>query len=215
MHNLKGTGLNTLLILLTLVSCLGTVTPAQARKVAPPVLSVIETRHQNVVLQQWELSCAAAALATILRYQHGVPVTERSVALGLINREEYLANPDLVKIRQGFSLLDLKRYVDGLGYEGIGLGQLALPDLFVRAPIIVPVNLQGFPHFVVFRGATKNSVLLADPAFGNITISKDKFLNGWINYKDIGHVGFVVTQAGALAPPGELSARTLDFVILR
>ena len=215
MHNLNQIGLNTFLIWLALTNILIAATAVRADNAAPPVRSIIEMRHQNVVLQQWELSCAAAALATILRYQHGVPVTERSVALGLIDRQEYLANPDLVRIRQGFSLLDLKRYVDGLGYEGIGLGQLALPDLFERAPIIVPVNLQGFPHFVVFRGGTKNSVLLADPAFGNITISKDKFLNGWINYKDIGHVGFVVTQAGALAPPGGLSAHALDFVILR
>jgi predicted double-glycine peptidase len=215
MHNLKQIGLNIFLIWLTLANFLIAAAVVRADNSAPPVRSVIEMRRQNVVLQQWELSCAAAALATILRYQYGVPVTERSVALGLINRQEYLVNPDLVRIRQGFSLLDLKRYVDGFGYEGVGLGQLALPDLFARAPIIVPVNLQGFPHFVVFRGGTKNSVLLADPAFGNITISKDKFLNGWINYKDIGHVGFVVTQAGELAPPGRLSAQTLDFVMLR
>jgi hypothetical protein len=182
---------------------------------APPVRSLLETRHQNVVLQQWELSCAAAALATILRYQYDVPVTERSVALGLINREEYIANPDLVRLRQGFSLLDLKRFVDTLGYEGIGLGSLAFPDLLERAPIIVPVNLQGYPHFVVFRGATTNEVLLADPAFGNVTMSIDKFIDGWIEYRDIGRVGFVVTKAGTLAPPGRLSAQAMDFVFLR
>ena len=145
---------------------------------APPVRSLIENRHQNVVLQQWELSCAAAALATILRYQYGNPVTERSVAFGLIDRKEYIANPDLVRLRQGFSLLDMKRFVDALGYEGVGLGQLAFSDLLERAPIIVPVNLQGYPHFVVFRGATSNAVLLADPAFGNVTMSIHKFMNG-------------------------------------
>ncbi len=182
---------------------------------APPVRSLLEKRHQNVVLQQWELSCAAAALATILRYQYGVPVTERSVALGLIKRAEYIANPDLVRLRQGFSLLDFKRFVDPLGYEGIGLGQLAFPDLLERAPIIVPVNLQGYPHFVVFRGATSNAVLLADPAFGNVTMSIRKFIDGWIEYRDIGRVGFVVTKSGTLAPPGRLSARALDFVVLR
>lgn len=180
-----------------------------------PVRSLIETRHQNVVLQQWELSCAAAALATILRYQYGVPVTERSVALGLINREEYLTNPDLVRLRQGFSLLDLKRFVDALGYEGVGLGQLAFAGLIEHAPIIVPVNLQGYPHFVVFRGATSGRVLLADPAFGNVTMSVDKFINGWIDYRDIGRVGFVVTRSGRRAPPGRLSARVMDFVVLR
>jgi hypothetical protein len=182
---------------------------------APPVQSLIEARHQNVVLQQWELSCAAAALATILRYQYNIPVTERSVALGLIDRKEYIANPDLVRLRQGFSLLDLKRFVDTLGYEGIGLGSLTFPDLLERAPIIVPVNLQGYPHFVVFRGATTNEVLLADPAFGNVTMSIRKFIDGWIEYQNIGHVGFVVTKAGELAPPGRLSARALDFVFLK
>jgi hypothetical protein len=182
---------------------------------APPIRSLLEKRHRNVVFQQWELSCAAAALATILRYQHGVPVTERSVALGLINREEYMANPDLVRLRQGFSFLDLKRFVEGLGYEGVGLGRMTLPDLIKLAPIIVPMNLQGFPHFVVFRGATSNTVLLADPAFGNLTMSIAKFMNGWIEYRDINRVGFIVKKAGALAPPGRLSPRASELVVLR
>ena len=203
-----------LALLLTLGGNLYDGAVAMAADSAPPVRSLIEKRHQNVVLQQWELSCAAAALATILRYQYGVPVTERSVALGLIDRKEYIANPELVRLRQGFSFLDLKRFVDALGYEGIGLGQLAFPDLLERAPIIVPVNLHGYPHFVVFRGATSNAVLLADPAFGNVTVSIPKFINGWIEYQNIGRVGFVVTKAGTLAPPGRLSARALDFVLL-
>jgi predicted double-glycine peptidase len=200
---------------LALATFLGSAANVLAADPAPAVRSLIEIRHRNVVLQQWELSCAAAALATLLRYQHGLPVTERSVALGLINREEYLANPDLVRLRQGFSLLDLKRFVDALRYEGIGLGRLAFPDLLERAPIIVPVDLQGYPHFVVFRGATSDRVLLADPAFGNVTLSIRKFVNAWIEYRDIGRVGFVVTNSGALAPPGRLSAGAMDFVVLR
>jgi len=187
---------------------------AVTENAAQPVLSMIEKRHQNVVLQQWELSCAAAALATILRYQHGIPATEHSVAVGMIKRKEYLANPDLLRIRQGFSLLDLKRFVDNLGYEGLGLGQLTFQDLMEHAPIIVPVILQGYPHFVVFRGATSNSVLIADPAFGNVTMPIYKFINGWINYKNINHVGFVVTESGTMAPPGKLSPHALEFVTL-
>lgn len=196
-------------------SGLGNRATLPVNQTARPVRSLTELRQRNVVLQQWELSCAAAALATILRYQYGVPVTERSVALGLINREEYLENPDLVRLRQGFSLLDLKRFVDSLGYEGIGLGQLSFPDLLERAPIIVPVRTRGYPHFVVFRGATPDTVLLADPAFGNVTMSVEKFVDGWIDYREIGRVGFVVTRAGKLAPPGRLSARAWEFVVPR
>ena len=190
-------------------------TAASASERVPDVRSVTEMRHHNVVLQQWELSCAAASLATILRYQYGVPVTERSVALGLIDRTEYISNPDLVRMRHGFSLLDLKRYVDGMGYEGVGLGQLGLSDLRALAPIIVPVNLQGYPHFVVFRGATSREVLLADPAFGNVTVSIEKFKSGWIEYRDLQRVGFVVQKEGEQSPPGGLSPQAMDFVLFR
>lgn len=179
------------------------------------VYSIKEKRHQNVVIQNWDLSCGAAALATILRYQHYEPVTERSVALGLINREEYITNPDLIRIRQGFSFLDMKRFVDSIGYEGIGLGELTLSDLYTRAPIIVPVDLRGYPHFVIFRGGTLKTIVIADPAFGNVTIPVEKFLKGWIYYKDLGHVGFMVTKDSNRAPAGRLSIRASEFVIIR
>lgn len=175
------------------------------------VYSMQEFRRQHVVLQQWEFSCAAAALATILRYQYGLPITERIVALGMIKRKEYIANPELLRNRQGFSLLDLKRYADSLGFEGRGMGQLSYADLVNYAPIIVPMINQGYPHFVVFRGATSNSVLIADPAFGNVTMPVYKFNNRWIKYKDINHVGFVVMHKGKLAAPGALSPQATEF----
>ena len=202
-------------LLFALAICSNSGAASFAADATRPVRSLIEQRQQNVVLQQWELSCAAAALATVLRYQYGMAVTERSVALGLIDREEYIANPDLVRLRQGFSLLDLKRFVDALGFEGIGLGKLEFRDLIQRAPIIVPVSARGYPHFVVVRGATEDTVLLADPAFGNVTMSIDRFVDQWIDYREIGRVGFVVTRAGKLAPPGRLSARPSDFVVIR
>ena len=173
--------------------------------------SLIEKRHERVVLQQWELSCAAAALATVLRYQFGLPVTERSVALGMINRKEYRDNPQLIRIRQGFSLLDLQRYTDSVGYKGVGLGQLSFEDLLRYAPMIVPVILQGYPHFVVFLGTYKNSVLLADPAFGNVSIPVYKFKKNWISYESVGHVGFIVTKNGRVSPPGKLAITHRDF----
>ena len=195
--------------------CLALGKPTYTSAEALPVKSILETRHENVVLQNYELSCAAAALATILRYQYGFPATEHSVSLGLINREEYLANPSLVRLRQGFSFLDMKRFVDNLGFEGLGLGQMAFLDLLEYAPIIVPINIFGYPHFVVFRGATESRVLLADPAFGNLTMTVDKFISGWINYQDIGRVGFVVKKDGNLASPGRLLASPSEFVFLK
>ena len=60
--------------------------PAQAQERV--VTSLFETRRAHVVIQEWDLSCGAAALATLLRYQYGEPVTEKEVAVALMNRPE-------------------------------------------------------------------------------------------------------------------------------
>ena len=39
-------------------------------------------RHDKVVVQEWDLSCGAAALATILNHQYDDPVSEREIAKG-------------------------------------------------------------------------------------------------------------------------------------
>ena len=174
----------------------------------------MELRQENVVIQKWDLSCGAAVLTTLLRYQHGEDVTEREVALGLVQRDEYLANPNFIRLRQGFSLLDLKRYVDRRGYRGVGMGRLTLDDLVARAPIIIPVNLLGYNHFVVFRGMLGNRVLLADPAYGNRTMTVARFQQGWIEYPKLGRVGFVVAGRDGKAVLGSLRPRPEEFLTL-
>lgn len=178
-----------------------------------PVKSLTEIRRQDVIVQQFDLSCGAAALATILKFQYGDNVTERQVAEGLIGRKEYIEHPELIRIREGFSLLDMKRYVDGRGYRGIGYGKLEFKDLIRLAPIIVAVSPIGYNHFVVFRGAIGDQVLLADPAFGNRTMSVEKFERIWIDFPKFGKVGFVVTRNGKPGPPGRLAARADLFVV--
>jgi uncharacterized protein len=178
------------------------------------VRSLLEMREEGVVVQKWDLSCGAAALATILNYQHGDPVSEREIALNLIGREEYLSNPTLIRARHGFSLLDLKRYVDRRGYEGVGYGNLTFEDLIDLAPVMVPVDFR-YPHFVVFRGVRGNRVLLADPAFGNRAMHLAKFEDAWMDYAEFGRVGFVVTRTDDVAPPNQLAPEWRDFVSLR
>jgi len=186
--------------------------PAEAQA---SVKSLLEMRQDRVVVQQWDLSCGAAALATLLNYQHGDRVSEREIAKSLIQRKEYLDNPLLVRARHGFSLLDLKRYVDQRGYQGIGFGQLTLEDLIERAPIMVPVSFNGYDHFVVFRGIRSNRVLVADPAWGNRTLTFDEFEDAWLTYPEFGRVGFVVAEEDGTLPPNRLAPRSDDFVFLR
>jgi hypothetical protein len=180
-----------------------------------PVKSLLELRQERVIIQNWDLSCGAAALATILNYAYDDPVSERDIAKALIARDRYIDNPALVRVQQGFSLLDLKKYVDARGYRGIGYGRLELHDLTERAPIIVPIRANGYNHFVVFRGIRGNRILVADPAWGNRTLTVDEFEREWINYPEFGRVGFVVAQSGEALPPNRLAPRSEDFVFLR
>jgi predicted double-glycine peptidase len=190
---------------------IGVANLAQARIVK----SLLEMRRQNMVMQQWDLSCGAAALTTLLNFQHHDMVTEKEVATALMGREEYIKNPRLVNIRQGFSLFDLKRYADGRGYEGIGYGKLTLDSLVKKAPIIVPLNLLGYNHFVVFRGIKGNRVLLADPAWGNRTLLVEQFENAWINFPQMGKVGFAVARTDGVSTPNLLEPKADEFVMLR
>ena len=226
-----------------------------------PVRSLLEMRREGVMIQNWDLSCGAAALAILLRYEFGEPVTEKEIARGLMRRGEYVEHPELLQIREGFSLLDLKRYVQSYGvrrrgrirrekrsrfarrpsadagdvtqgfperealdfshariariYRGEGLGQLDLNDLIERAPIMVPINALGYNHFVVFRGVIGNRVLIADPAWGNRTMTIDKFQRMWLDYGEpMGHVGFVVARADRRKPLNRLQPKPSEFVML-
>ncbi|MGE0653877.1 MAG: C39 family peptidase [Alphaproteobacteria bacterium] len=138
--------------------------------------SLAELRHENVVLQNWDFSCGAAALATILRQAFGYPVEERTIAEWMLRH----GDPDLVTRRSGFSMLDLKSFLNSRGYEGIGYGQVALDDLTEMGSVLVPLHLNGIDHFVVFRGIAGDRVLFADPAFGNRTLSVQAFEHAWI-----------------------------------
>ena len=179
------------------------------------VTSLLEMRRDRVIVQDFDLSCGAAALATLLTYQLEDPITEREVALGLISREEYIENPRLVQIRFGFSLLDLKRFVDSRGYQGVGYGGMTFQDLVEKAPVLVPVDFNGYNHFVIFRDTYRGRVLLADPAWGNRTMPVEDFEEAWLSYGNLGHVGFVIAREDGTLPANNMSGRPDDFLILR
>jgi uncharacterized protein len=182
--------------------------PAQARVVK----SLLEQRTDRVMLQKWDLSCGAAALGTLLRFGRGLEVTEREIAISMMNRTEYVANPNIIRAREGFSLLDMRRYVASRGLVGVGLGAMTFEDLLARAPAIVPVRRHGYNHFVVFRGMLGNRVLLADPSFGARTVTRAQFEDLWRPSGAMGRVAFVVEGATAAASFGGLAPRDEEFL---
>lgn len=168
--------------MLTVAACLacGTAAPSLA-----PVVSIAELRHATVVMQRWDLSCGAAALATLLTHDLGDPVGERAAAEAMLGRTD----PLRVRVQGGFSLLDLQEYAEVRGYEASGYGQVSLEALVEMAPAIVPIDSHGYDHFVVFRGVRRGEVVLADPAFGRRTMPVERFSRVWKL-----RVAFVVTR---------------------
>ncbi|HWI37879.1 MAG TPA: C39 family peptidase [Burkholderiales bacterium] len=166
-----------------------------------PVRSLLEIRQEKVVVQQWDTSCGAAALATLLVYQHGLRLSEKQIAEGMLRR----TSPLKVKTRGGFSLLDLKRYADSQGLQGVGYLKVELDGLIEMAPAITPVVVRGYPHFVVVRGRLGDKVLLADPAFGNRTMDVAAFQKAWQ-----GGITFVIRRRDGQPPPNQLTERPTD-----
>jgi hypothetical protein len=139
--------------------------------------SLKEIRQYAVVMQHYETSCAAAAVATVLTYGFHDPVSEEYAASKMLEKTD----AKTVKARGGFSLLDLKHFVEDRGYTGDGYQYLSIDDLrLFRAPI-VPIKVFGSNHYVVVNAIRGDDVMLADPAFGNRTMSADDFKSAWID----------------------------------
>jgi predicted double-glycine peptidase len=119
-------------------------------------------------------------------YSINDPVSEREVARGMLDMTE----PLKVKHRSGFSLLDMKHYVETRGLVGTGYRGMTFNQLLTSQDPIVPIVQYGNPHFIVVRGLDRyGRVNIADPGFGNRTMSVERFQSVWQN-----GIGFVVTR---------------------
>ena len=170
-----------------------------------PVQSMQQRRYANLVRQQTDYSCGAASLATILRYGYGLDADEDTVIQGLLG----VADPEVVAQR-GFSLLDIKRYVQSLGMRGRGyrINEQRLRAL--RVPALALMDVAGFRHFVVLKQVHGDTVEVADPILGNRSLSVEEFMAAWPS-----RAVFVVIGSGfdrntvLLQPVQRPSARSL------
>ena len=181
----------------TIVALMAAVPAVAGRPDAKRVRSLDEIRNGDVIRQQWDLSCGAAAIATIFTYQLQRPVTERQVALAMLKR----TSPSLVRSRLGFSLLDLKLFASTHGFAAFAFADMSLDDLDGLAPVIVPIISHGFSHFVIYRGRIGDRVLLADPAFGNRTLPAAVFQKAWAH-----GIGFIVFDPSNPHAPNRMGA---------
>lgn len=139
------------------------------------VVPLSAARNHNLVRQRYDYSCGSASLTTLLRFYLGLDVDEQRVMNGMLQYGER----DKIMARRGFSLADMKHLVTALGYRGEGF-RGEFEDLkTLGQPAILRITYGDFQHFVVLRDIAAKRVFLADPAFGNISLTEDEFLEIW------------------------------------
>ena len=139
------------------------------------VKSMKEMRQQQMIPQSRDFSCGAAALATIMRYYYGQPVTELDAILGMFKHGD---QQDIRK--RGFSLLDMKRYANALKYKADGFKVKDVKVLkSLTVPVIVLIETGSYKHFVVIRRVDDRFVYISDPSWGNRKVPVKEFSEIW------------------------------------
>ncbi|WP_338771979.1 C39 family peptidase [Massilia sp. METH4] len=140
------------------------------------VTSLKEARYLSTVRQQYDFSCGSAALATLLTHHYGYPLSEQQAFA------QMFARGDQQRIRQeGFSLLDMKRFLAAHGFTADGFQQPLENLAKAGFPAIVLVSEHGYRHFVVVKGIQDGRVLFGDPAGGTRALSRAAFEAIWLN----------------------------------
>lgn len=186
-----------LLALAQQVAVAGLALSSYGVRVHTQVRSLKDIRNSRVVKQKWDQSCGSAALSTLLTYYLGIPTAETTIIGDMVRH----GDPLRVRQRGGFSLLDLKRYVNRQGYKSQGFGRMSLGELArYNTPAIVPIKTHGYDHFVIFIARFGDRVVLADPAYGNLTLGTERFEAIWQN-----GIAFMVFK-GAVGPARQTPA---------
>ena len=145
-------------------------------RVNVPVTSLKDLKFQRTLRQQYDYSCGAAALATLLSHHYQTPTPEQDVF------QQMYASGDKTKIhKEGFSLLDMQRFLATRGFRADGF-KLPIEKLIAeKLPAIVLITDRGFNHFVVIKGAEDGRILIGDPSTGNRVVSMERFEEIWRN----------------------------------
>jgi predicted double-glycine peptidase len=145
-----------------------------AARFSVPVHSLKELRFISTIRQQYDFSCGSAALATLLSNHYGYPISETTAFTSMWQ------HGDQDKIRkEGFSLLDMQKYLATLGFQSDGFRQPLQKLIEAKLPAIVLISEKGYNHFVVIKGAEDGRVLLGDPSSGTRAITQEHFESIW------------------------------------
>lgn len=141
------------------------------------VINHRDFRYQNVIGQTTDFTCGPAALATLLTYYYGTPVSEQSFTERAIADMASRGK----EVTEGLTLLSLKTALSAEQIQSAGY-KLNIEQLrkVMEAGLPVVANVQ-YPkgHYYLILGLDDQNVLLADPSWGVRSQPIANFLNAW------------------------------------
>ena len=152
---------------------------------------------KKTVLQRYEESCGAAALATIMNL-YGQQINEKQI-IDKASTSDMLSFAQMADISKDF----------GFNSSGYKINIEIFESL--KVPVIARIdNRENYAHFVVVMNHTGDFVSILDPSFGYYVKSKKEFFKWW-NEETYGYILVVMPQkiASLLAVPLNLSNRSL------
>ena len=153
-------------------------------------------RDLGIVKQNLDFSCGAASIATLLNNFYGQQLTE----------QEILVRMNKTELRASFE--DMQQVMPQLGFEAKGYALPFEQLAQLKIPVIVYLKYRKNDHFSVLRGINGNTVLLADPSLGNMSLSREQFLAAW-KTRD----GKMEGKILAVLPKDADTAKNVDFFI--
>lgn len=133
-----------------------------------------DLRFKDMVRQERDFTCGAAALATVLQQLYGRPTTEQEIIRNM------LENTDAKLVRErGFSLLDMKQYLERIGLRGRGYQIDGNTLSTIKIPVIALQTTRGYAHFVVVKRVQDGIAYIADPALGHRQMPVHEFVAAW------------------------------------
>ena len=123
----------------------------------PAVKSWKAMRDAGIVKQDYDFSCGAASIATLLNRQYGLTYSEKEI-LELLSKE--------AQETWKASFADMQKIMPSLGLRAEGYA-------------VVYLRYRNNDHFSVLYGIDGETVLLADPSLGHVSLSRAQFLDAW------------------------------------
>ncbi|EML8171408.1 C39 family peptidase [Campylobacter upsaliensis] len=139
------------------------------------VKSYQEIKNEKVIRQNYEESCGAASLATLINILNDSNLTESDLLKAMSGQQLYT---DMV------SFADLNDAVKKLGFQSKSYKiDRKILESIMSVPILVKIEDDPrFPHFVVIINHKGNYLQILDPSYGEYISSKREFYSVWDRY---------------------------------